>query len=46
MKKEHSGIMCPNCRDTMDSNVTCLRPIWSDYYDNVVCLDCAESVTP
>jgi hypothetical protein len=44
--KEHSGIMCPNCEDTMDSDVTQLRPTWSDYYDDVVCLTCAEEMLP
>jgi hypothetical protein len=39
---EFDGNACPNCLDVMDNNVTCLRPIWSDYYDDVVCLTCAE----
>ena len=44
--KEHSGIMCPNCEDIMNSDVTQLRPTWSDYYDDVVCLTCAEEMLP
>ncbi len=40
--KEFDGNACPNCLDTMNINVTQLRPTWSDYYDDVVCLDCAE----
>jgi hypothetical protein len=40
--QEFDGNACPNCLDVMDSNATQLRPIWSDYYDDVVCLTCAE----
>jgi len=42
--QEFDGNACPNCLDTMDSNVSYLRPTWSDHYDNVVCLDCDETV--
>ncbi len=41
--KEFDGNTCPNCLDTMDSNVSCLRPTWSGVFDDVVCLDCAET---
>jgi hypothetical protein len=40
--QEFDGNACPNCLDVMDSNATQLRPIWSDYYDDVVCLSCVE----
>lgn len=42
--QEFDGNTCPKCLDTMDSKVSYLRPTWSDYYDNVVCLDCFETV--
>ena len=42
--QEFDGNRCPKCLDVMDSSVSYLRPTWSDHYDNVVCLDCAEAV--
>lgn len=44
--KEFDDENCVSCYVLMDINATQLRPTWSDHYDNVVCLTCAEGVLP
>ncbi len=31
---------CPICKDQFDINASNYQPVWSDYYDNIVCMDC------
>ena len=33
---------CPICGDAF-SSASQYRPVWSDHYDNIVCVDCHES---
>jgi hypothetical protein len=36
------GLQCPVCLDVMRDNVSQLKPVWSDEYDEVVCTSCQE----
>lgn len=35
---------CPNCGDELSATVGSLQPRWSDYFDNIVCYDCATNI--
>jgi len=37
--KEHLGVACPVCGDTMTEH-SAYSPTWSDHYDDIVCWDC------
>ena len=32
---------CPICGDKLSATIGNLQPRWSDYFDNIVCYDCA-----
>jgi hypothetical protein len=34
---------CPICHDVFSATVSNLKPVWSDYFDNIVCVDCAAT---
>ncbi len=34
---------CPICHDELSATASNLKPVWSDYYDNIVCADCATT---
>ena len=35
---------CPICGDELSATIGSLQPRWSDYFDNIVCYDCATSI--
>ena len=35
--------VCPVCGDNYETEVSQLCPVWSEHYDNIVCVDCAET---
>ena len=35
---------CPICGDKLSATVSNLQPQWSDYFDNIVCYDCATNI--
>lgn len=39
----NDGHRCPVCSDRMSATVSNLQPVWSDYFDNIVCADCAAT---
>lgn len=36
---------CPLCGEEYDETASQLRPVWSDEYDNIVCISCKEEGT-
>ena len=34
---------CPVCHDQLSATVSNLQPVWSDYFDNIVCAVCAAT---
>lgn len=34
---------CPICHDELSATASNLQPVWSDYFDNIVCADCAAT---
>ena len=34
---------CPICHDELSATASNLMPVWSDYYDNIVCAGCAAT---
>ena len=40
----NAGRCCPICHDELSATASNLQPVWSDYYDNIVCSDCQASV--
>lgn len=35
---------CPICKDEFSLTACNYQPVWSDYYDNIVCKDCNEMI--
>jgi len=35
---------CPICGDKLSATIGSLQPRWADYFDNIVCYDCATSI--
>ena len=35
---------CPICGDIMTEAHSNFVPVWSEHYDNIVCIDCAETM--
>ena len=35
---------CPICGDELSATIGSLKPRWSDYFDNIVCYDCATKI--
>lgn len=44
-KAEFDGDGCVACGDVIDSRIPALSPYWSDWWDNIVCRDCADEVS-
>lgn len=40
----NSDRRCPICHDELSATIGSLQPRWSDYFDNIVCYDCATSI--
>ena len=40
---ENPDRRCPICHDELSATISNLQPIWSDYFDNIVCADCAAT---
>lgn len=36
---------CPICKDEFSLTASNYQPVWSDYYDNIVCADCNAIVS-
>jgi hypothetical protein len=36
--------LCPNCDDKLSATDSAYQPRWSNYYDNIVCWDCATNI--
>lgn len=34
---------CPICHDELSATISNLQPVWSDYFDNIVCASCAAT---
>jgi len=39
----NSDRRCPICHDELSATISNLQPVWSDYFDNIVCADCAAT---
>ena len=39
----NAGKCCPVCAYELSATASNLMPVWSDYYDNIVCADCAAT---
>ena len=37
--------VCPICQYPFSSTASNLQPVWSDYFDNIVCSDCNATIT-
>jgi len=42
--KEFIGTKCFVCKDEMNCDHPAFYPVWSDFYDNIICEDCDNKV--